>query len=102
MDKYVKQSIEARKKAIFDAYTVGEGEKKKIEAVLAEMEKLGAGCKDAQDFEAKFASSPLNQRYFELLGLPAHFAEDGFGVVVDAVGVADFGDGFIEGPAGQM
>ena len=33
-------------------------------------------------------------------GLSAHFAEESFGVVVDTVGVADFGDGFVEGPAG--
>ena len=62
----MKQSIDARRDAIFNAYNVGEGEKKKIEAVFAEMEKLGAGCKDAQDFEAKLASSPLNQKYLDL------------------------------------
>ena len=37
----MKQSIEARKKAIFDAYEVGEGEKKKVKAEFAEIEKLG-------------------------------------------------------------
>ena len=34
-----------------------------------------------------------------VVGTLAHFAEENFGVVVDAVGVADFGDGFVEGPA---
>ena len=66
MDKYVKQSIDARRDAIFDAYTVGEGEKKKIEAVFAEVEKLGAKCGDVQEFEAEFAKSPLNQKYLDL------------------------------------
>ena len=62
----MKQSIESRRDAIFNAYNVGEGEKKKIDAVFAEMEKLGADCTDAQDFEAKLASSPLNQKYLDL------------------------------------
>ena len=66
MDKYVKQSIDARRDAIFNAYELGEGDKKKVEALFAEIEKLGAGCTDAQDFEAKFASSPLNQKYLDL------------------------------------
>ena len=66
MDKYVKQSIDARKDAIFEAYKVGEGEKKKIDAVFAEMEKLGAKCKDAQEFEAELAKSLVNQKYLDL------------------------------------
>ena len=40
----MKQSIESRKDAIFAAYNV-EGELlKKVEALFAEMEKLGASC----------------------------------------------------------
>ena len=62
----MKQSIEARKKAIFDAYEVGEGEKKKVEAVFAESEKLGGSCKDAGEFEAEFSKRPLNQKYLDL------------------------------------
>ena len=62
----MKQSIETRKKAIFDAYEVGEGEKKKIEAVFAEMEKLGEKCGDAGEFEAELAKSPVNQKYLDL------------------------------------
>lgn len=66
MDKYVKQSIDARRDAIFNAYELGAGDKKKVDALFAEIEKLGDGCTDAQDFEAKFASSPLNQKYLDL------------------------------------
>lgn len=62
----MKQSIEARKKAIFDAYEVGEEEKKKIEAVFSEIEKLGESCKDVTEFEAEFSKSPLNQKYLDL------------------------------------
>ena len=60
------QSIEARKKAIFDAYEVGEEEKKKIEAVFSEIEKLGESCKDVTEFEAEFSKSPLNRKYLDL------------------------------------
>ena len=50
MDEFVKQSIESRKNAIFAAYNV-EGELlKKVEALFAEMEKLGTCCKDVGDF----------------------------------------------------
>ena len=66
MDEYVKQSIEARKSAIFNAYKVGAGEKKKIDALFAGIEKLGAKCKDVGEFEAEFAKSPLNQQYMNL------------------------------------
>lgn len=74
MDKYVKISIDSRKQAIFSTYTVPDDKKKKIDDLFAEIEKLGETCKDANDFEAKFASSPLNKKYMDLfveLGTPA-------------------------------
>jgi hypothetical protein len=66
MDEYVKQSIESRRNAIFAAYDVKGELLKKVEALFAEMEKLGASCKDVGDFEAKLAGSPLNQKYLDL------------------------------------
>ena len=66
MDKYVKQSIDARRDAIFAAYQVGDEGKKKIDKLFFEIEKLGETAKDAGDFEAKFAASPLNQKYLDL------------------------------------
>lgn len=66
MDKYVKQSIDARRDAIFAAYQLGDEEKKKVNKLFAEIEKLGETAKDAGDFEAKFAASPLNQKYLDL------------------------------------
>lgn len=62
----MKQSIESRKNAIFAAYDVKGELLKKVEALFAEMEKLGASCKDVGDFEAKLAGSPLNQKYLDL------------------------------------
>ncbi len=66
MDEYVKQSIDARKNAIFAAYNVDDAINKRIEALFAEIEKLGKEAKDPADFEAKFAASPLNQKYLDL------------------------------------
>ncbi|MBO4813207.1 hypothetical protein J5491_03625 [Candidatus Saccharibacteria bacterium] len=66
MDKYVKQSIDARKNAISASYNLDAGAEKKVDAVFAEIEKLGKKCKDATEFEAEFQKSPLNQKYLDL------------------------------------
>ena len=66
MDGYIKQSIEGRKNAIGATYEISTEMQKKIDALFDEIEKLGAKCKDVGDFEAKFAASPLNQKYLDL------------------------------------
>ena len=66
MDENVKNSIKARRDAIFNAYEVGAGEKKKVDTLFAEIEKLGKSCKDVMEFEAEFAKSSLNQQYLDL------------------------------------
>lgn len=66
MDKYIKQSIEGRKNAIGATYEVSAEMQKKIDALFSEIEKLGVECKDVGDFETKFATSPLNQKYLDL------------------------------------
>ena len=66
MDEYIKQSIEGRKNAIDATYEVSTEMQKKIDALFGEIEKLGGKCKDVGDFEAKFAASPLNQKYLDL------------------------------------
>ena len=67
MDKNVEQSIKTRKDVIFTTYDVKD-EKilKKIDELFGEIEKLGAKCKDVSEFEKKFATSPLNQKYMDL------------------------------------
>ena len=66
MDKNVKTSIDARKNAITSTYTL-EGElKTKFDNLFKKIEDLGKTAKDSADFEAKFASSPLNQEYLDL------------------------------------
>ncbi|MBQ6510356.1 hypothetical protein IJI94_00055 [Candidatus Saccharibacteria bacterium] len=66
MDKYVKQSIDSRKDAIFNFYEVEAGGKKKIDSLFSEIEELGKKCKDVGEFETEFQKSPLNQKYLDL------------------------------------
>lgn len=66
MDKFVKQSIDARKSALSASYEIDAGAQKKIDALFSEIEELGAKSKDASEFEAEFQKSPLNQKYLDL------------------------------------
>lgn len=67
MDSTIKASIDARKNAILNGvYELDDADKKAVEALFVEIEKLGKESKDSGDFEAKFAASPLNQKYLDL------------------------------------
>lgn len=66
MDKLIKQSIDARKNAFSANYKVDAEIQKKIDALFAEIDKLGEKSKDAGEFEAEFQKSPLNQQYLDL------------------------------------
>lgn len=66
MNEYIKASIDARKNALTDAYQISEKLQKEIDELFLEIEKFGATCTDAGDFETKFAASPLNQKYIDL------------------------------------
>ncbi|MBQ9484887.1 hypothetical protein IJU85_02170 [Candidatus Saccharibacteria bacterium] len=66
MDENIKQSIRSRKDAFSMSFQVSEKMQKKIDALFLEIEKLGAKCKDVQEFEAEFSKSPLNQQYMDL------------------------------------
>ena len=66
MDKMIKQGIDARKDAIGANYKIDAEMQKKIDALFAEIEKLGEKSKDAGEFEAEFQKSPLNQQYLDL------------------------------------
>ena len=66
MDKIVRQSIYARKAAYANSFEIDAETQKKIDALFAEIEKLGEKCKDAGEFEAGFSKSPLNQKYMDL------------------------------------
>lgn len=66
MDKYIKQSIDARKNALSANYSINSSQQKSIDSLFAKIEDLGNKCKDVGDFEAAFAASPLNQQYLDL------------------------------------
>lgn len=66
MDKYINQSITARREAFAANFEIDAEAQGKIDALFAEIEKLGAECKDVGEFETEFAKSPLNQRYLDL------------------------------------
>ena len=66
MDKLIKQSIDARKNAFSASYKVDAEMQKKIDALFAEIDKLGEKCKDVGEFEAEFQKSLLNQQYLDL------------------------------------
>ena len=66
MDQNVKTSIDARKNAITSTYALDGELKTKFDELFKKIEELGKTAKDSADFEAKFASSPLNQEYMDL------------------------------------
>ena len=67
MNEYVKYSIDGRKNAFYSTYDIKDEEiKRKIEDLFSRIEAFGETCVDAQDFEAKFAASELNQEYISL------------------------------------
>lgn len=66
MDEYINQSITARREAFGANFEINAEAQGKIDALFAEIEKLGAKCKDVGEFETEFAKSPLNQRYLDL------------------------------------
>ena len=67
MNELIKLSIDGRKQAIYNAYEINSSDiQTKIEELFNKIEQLGSTCVDSQDFEARLASSPLNQEYIDL------------------------------------
>ena len=67
MNDYVKQCVNARVDFFDKYYTVPTDLKPEVEAFINEINKLGDGAIDAVDFENKFASSELSERFNSLL-----------------------------------
>jgi len=67
MNEYVKNSIEMRKNSIYNLYEIDDEKiKKNIEDLFKRIDEFGVSCSDAMDFEAKFATSPLNTEYINV------------------------------------
>ena len=66
MDASIKNSIDARKSSFSMSYELTDEVQKDIDELFSRIEEFGRTCKDAMDFETKFASSPLNQEYIDM------------------------------------
>ena len=67
MNDYIKQCVSARVDFFDKYYTVPEELKPEVEAFINEINQLGDAATDAADFENKFASSGLSERFNSLL-----------------------------------
>ena len=67
MNEMVKNSVEARKQAIYNAYNIDDNNiKKTLDDFFNELEKFASKYNDIMDFENAFQSSELNQKYINL------------------------------------
>lgn len=68
MDANIRNSIDIRKKSIFDYYNVKkENILNEIDELFNKMELMGESSSDVSDFEVKFANSELNNEYLKLI-----------------------------------
>jgi len=67
MNDYIKQCVNSRVDFFDKYYTVPIELKPEVEAFINEINQLGDAATDAVDFENKFASSELNERFNRLL-----------------------------------
>ena len=92
MEEIVKNSIEARKNAIFNSYNVTDKKMlDKIDNLFNRINEFGDKYNDVSQFEAEFASSPLNSEYMnifvEIAQMDIKASQPGIGeVVADRVG----------------
>ena len=66
MDEMIKQTINARKNAIYDTYDVDIKTKEKIEELFKRIEELGKKFRDVQEFELEFNKSGLINEFTEI------------------------------------
>lgn len=67
MNDYIKQCVNSRVDFFDKYYTVPAELKPEVEAFINEINQLGDAATDAVDFENKFASSELSERFNSLL-----------------------------------
>lgn len=67
MNEMVKNSIDARKNAIYNTYEITDDKlKKEIDKLFDKIYEFGEDIKDQSEFETKFNSSEINQEYINL------------------------------------
>ena len=67
MNDYIKQCVNSRVDFFDKYYTVPAELKPEVEAFIDDINQLGNAATDAVDFENKFASSDINERFNSLL-----------------------------------
>lgn len=67
MNENVKISVNARVDFFDKYYTVPQGVMPEVQAFISEINALGEGCGDCQEFEAEFVSSGLSDKFNSLL-----------------------------------
>lgn len=67
MNEYVQQCVNSRVDFFDKYYTVPEALKPEVEAFISDVNRLGETAADAVDFENKFVSNVLNERFNSLL-----------------------------------
>lgn len=67
MNDLVKNCVESRRTAIFNAYDVkNQDNLNRIEEFFKKLEEFANNYNDVMEFESAFAASPLNQEYLDL------------------------------------
>lgn len=66
MEKGISQSIETRRRALYDHFNLPPDAKDKAEDLFDRMAQFGLQCNGQADFEKKLLSSPLTQEYNRL------------------------------------
>lgn len=67
MNEMVKNSIDARKNAIYNTYEVTNDKlKKEIDELFDKIYEYGKDMKGQTEFESKFPTSPLNQEFIDM------------------------------------
>lgn len=67
MNEYVKVSVNSRVDFFNKYYTVPQGLIPEVQGFIAQINALGEGCADCTEFEAKFVSSGLSDKFNSLL-----------------------------------
>ena len=67
MNENVKNSIDARKNALYSTYEITDDKlKKEIDELFDKIYDFGKDINDQMEFESKFQASPLNQEYINM------------------------------------
>lgn len=67
MNEEIKKCIEARTSFFDEYYTIPDDLKSEVNSFIVEIKELGNGCKDVHEFEERFISTGLSEKFNEIL-----------------------------------